>query len=388
MSSGGRPPVAVVGAGWAGCVAARALHDLGHPVHLFERSPRIGGHSRSETLHGVVFEPNGPHIFHTSDRRVAGLVLRYGMRRSFTHQVLAEVFLDDADEQPRLLSWPPQLPELRELPVWPQIERELAGLPAVPSRTDLAAYAESIMGATLYRLFVRDYTVKQWGRHPGELSSEFGPKRLDLRTDGDRRLFRDTWEFFPRSGVQRVIEAIARPVPLTTGSELRLPDLVELSRQFRAVVLTVALDEFVGRPGELAWRGIRTVSRYTPLADPHGTLTPGYQVNRPSLRRPYTRTVETKHATGQAVQATVVTEEYPGAPARHYPVPTVDGQGQRHNQLLQQEIRAASPVPVWFCGRLASYRYLDQDEAIGQGLACAEQVAARLPEPDYRPPAR
>lgn len=380
MSPAGRPPVAVVGAGWAGCVAARALHDLGHPVHLFERSDRVGGHSRAETLHGVVFEPNGPHIFHTSDRRVAGLVQRYGMRRSFAHRVLAEVFLDDADEHPRILSWPPQVGELRELPVWPRIEAELANRPAVPSRTDLAAYAESIMGATLYRLFVRDYTVKQWGRDPSELSSGFGPKRLDLRTDGDRRLFRDTWEFFPPAGAQPVIEAVARPVPLTTGSELRLPELAELGRRFRAVVLTVALDEFVGRPGELAWRGIRTVSHYTPLADPHGTLTPGYQVNRPSLRRPYTRTVETKHATGQAVRATVVTEEYPGAPARHYPVPTVDGRHQRQNQRLQAEIRGASPVPVFFCGRLASYRYLDQDEAIGQGLACAEQVATSLRE--------
>ena len=36
------------------------------------------------------------------------------------------------------------------------------------------------------------------------------------------------------------------------------------------------------------------------------------------------RTVETKHASGQLIHGTVVSEEYPGSPARHYPVPTID----------------------------------------------------------------
>jgi UDP-galactopyranose mutase len=367
--------VAVIGAGWAGCTAARMLHDRGYPVHLFERSGQVGGHSRSELLNGVVFEPNGPHIFHTSNRRVADFVRQHGMRRSFEHKVITEIFLDDADEEPHFLSWPPQVDELRELPIWPRIEKELAELPVIPSRTNLADYCESIMGPTLYELFVRDYSIKQWGQHPSTLSSSFGPKRLDLRTDGNRRLFRDAWEYYPPHGAQEIIEQIARPVPLTVGSAITLADLEDLSREFSAAVVTAALDEFAGRPGELEWRGIRTVSRYVPLDDPHGTLTPGYQVNRPSLRRPYTRTVETKHATGQVVPATVVTEEYPGAPARHYPVPTVDGRNERRNNELREEIRATSPIPVFFCGRLANYQYIDQEAAIGQGMAAAEEVA-------------
>jgi len=347
-------------------------------VHLFERSGQIGGHSRAEVLNGVVFEPNGPHIFHTSNRTVAEFVQQHGMRRSFEHQVITEIFLDDADEEPRFLSWPPQVDELRELPIWPGIEKELAALPATPSRANLADYCESIMGPTLYRLFVQDYSIKQWGQHPSTLSSTFGPKRLDLRTDGNRRLFRDVWEYFPSGGAQEVIERIARPIPVTVGCTIELADLEELSREFCAVVVTAALDEFAGRPGELEWRGIRTVSRYLPVDDPGGTLTPGYQVNRPSLRRPYTRTVESKHATGQLVPATVVTEEYPGAPARHYPVPTVDGRNERRNEELRDEIRAVSPIPVLFCGRLANYQYIDQEEAIAQGMVAAEEAAALL----------
>ncbi|MEO3755792.1 UDP-galactopyranose mutase [Streptomyces sp. B6B3] len=292
--------------------------------------------------------------------------------------MITEIFLDDADEEGHFLSWPPQVEELRALPIWPAIEKELAVLPATPSRANLAEYCESLMGPTLYRLFVRDYSIKQWGQHPSTLSSTFGPKRLDLRTDGNRRLFRDTWEFFPPAGAQEVIENIARPIPITVGATLTLADLEDLAREFAAVVVTAALDDFVRRPGELEWRGIRTVSRYTPLDDPDSTLTPGYQVNRPSLRRPYTRTVETKHATGQRVPATVVTEEYPGAPARHYPVPGLDGGNERRNAELRDEIRATSPIPVFFCGRLANYQYIDQEEAIAQGMATAAEIDLHL----------
>lgn len=373
------PAIAVIGAGWAGCTTARMLHDAGYRVSIFEKERVVGGHSRSESINGVLFEPNGPHIFHTTNKQVAGFAMAHGMRRAFAHHVVTEIFLDDADERPHILSWPPQVPELRELPVWPQIERELADLPAAPAHENLEAYCLSIMGQTLYRLFIRDYSVKQWGRDPVELSSAFGPKRLGLRTDGNRRLFTDPWEFFPPAGAQEIIENIIRPVPTTLGSYLTLADLADLEGEYQAVVVTVGLDDFAGRPGELEWRGVRTVSRYTPLKDPDGTLTPAYQVNRPSLRRAYTRTVETKHATGQSVPATVVTEEYPGSAGRHYPVPTTDARNERLNRALQEEIRLAAPMPVFFSGRLANYSYINQDEAIAQGMACAAEISAAIP---------
>ena len=367
------PSIAIIGGGWSGCTAARLLLDRGYRVHLFERDQQLGGHSRSEVLGGVVFEPNGPHIFHTSNAEVAAFVQKYGMRRAFEHKVLTEIFLDD-EEEPRYLSWPPQVDEMRELPLWARIEKELANLPETPSTANFQAYSESIMGPTLYDLFVREYTLKQWGREPAELSADFAPKRLDLRTDGNRRLFRDPWEFYPERGFQEIIERIAEPVPVTVGATLDHTDLDDLAREHDAVVVTAALDDFAGQPDALEWRGIRTVSRYVPLEDPAATLTPGYQVNRPSLRRPYTRTIETKHATGQRIGATVVSEEYPGAPYRHYPVPTVDSRYEKLNASLQESIRENAPLPVFYCGRLANYVYINQDEAIAHAMACADEV--------------
>lgn len=370
--------VAIVGAGWTGAVTARQLHDQGFEVEVFEQRAVVGGHSRVETINGVVYEPNGAHIFHTSDRRVAAFVQRFGMGRPYEHKVLTEVFLSDDDDRPRLLSWPPQVCELRDLPVWPRIERELAALPPQPHGDDFETFAVSLMGPTLYRLFIEGYTVKQWDRHPSELSSRFAPKRIDLRRDGDRRLFRDRYEFFEPAGVNAAIGAVLAEVAVTCGARVVAEDLPALARRFQAVVVTAALDDFLGRPGELEWRGITMRSTYHPLEDANATVTPAYVVNRPSLRVPYTRTVETKHATGQRVPGTVVSEEYPGAPARHYPVPTVGSVNERRNAELKAEIAAAAPLPVLFAGRLANYLYINQDEAICQGMACAEQVAALL----------
>lgn len=367
--------VLVVGAGWSGAVVARELHDAGVDVHVVERADVVGGHARVEVLNGVVYEPNGAHIFHTSNRRVAEYVQRFGMTRPYEHRVLTEVYLRDDDEHAHLLSWPPQVAELRELPDWPLIEAELAELPPAPGGDDFETWVVSLMGRRLYGLFIEGYTRKQWGCEPSELSSRFAPRRVDLRADGDTRLFRDAWEFFPAGGANDVIEAILRPVPLTCGVAAGVDDVLDVVGPVDVVVVTAPLDDFLGRPGELAWRGIRMVSRYLPTDDLAGTATPAYVVNRPSARVPYTRTVETKHASGQRVGGTVVSEEHPGAPARHYPVATVDGRHEARNLELQQEVRdRLSNVQVQFCGRLSTYTYIDQDQAIDRAFSCVEGI--------------
>ena len=369
--------VLVVGAGWSGAVVARHLHDHGYPVEVVEKMLVVGGHARCEVLNGVVYEPNGAHIFHTSDATVAAYVQQFGMVRPYQHRVKSCVYLREDDEQGVLLSWPPQVSELRELPDWPVIERELAARPPEPVGADFETWVISLMGPYLYRLFIEHYTRKQWGCEPAELSSRLAPRRVDIRDDNDTRLFRDTWEFFPTEGASSIIERILRPVPVTCGVTMSIERIREMKPE--AVVITAALDDLLGQSGALAWRGIEMVSRYLPVADPAATRTAAYVINHPTARVPFTRTVETKHATGQQVLGTVVSEEYPGAPARHYPVPTLDGVHERRNRELQAEVvRQLDGIPTFFCGRLATYAYIDQDQAIARAFSCADEVGRRL----------
>ncbi len=372
--------IAVVGAGWTGAVAGRRLADAGFAVEVMEKTGVVGGHSRAETMAGVVYEPNGAHIFHTSNAAVNRFVNAHGLTRPYNHKVLTEVYLspDDDDCDGRLLSWPPQVDELKELPIWPAVERELASLPSQPTGENFEDYVVSMMGRTLYDVFIRDYTAKQWGRPATELSARFAPKRVELRRDGCRGLFRDRWQYFPPNGVNEVIESVLSTVAVTLNAEISLDDADRLGQEHDAVIITAALDDFARCAGELEWRGIEMVSRYHPTDEPGGVVTPAYVTNRPSLRVPYTRTVETKHATGQQIAGTVVSEEMPGTPRRHYPVLTADGANERRNAELADQIAARFRIPVYFAGRLATYRYINQDEAIADAMAVADRVAADM----------
>ena len=375
-----RRRIGIVGAGWTGAVAGRLLTESGFAVEVMERTSVVGGHSRAETMNGVVYEPNGAHIFHTSNEAVNQFVNAHGLTRPYDHKVLTEVFLspDDDEDESHLLSWPPQVDELKELPVWPTVERELASLPPEPVGDNFEDYVVSMMGRTLYGLFIRDYTAKQWGRPATELSARFAPKRVELRRDGHRGLFRDRWQYFPPNGINEVIESVLSTVAVTLDTEITVDDAERLGQDYDAVIITAALDDFARCPGELEWRGIEMRSSYSPTDDPGGVLTPAYVTNRPSARVPYTRTVETKHATGQQIGGTVVSEEMPGAPRRHYPVLTADGANERRNSELAKEIAEHFDIPVYFAGRLATYRYIDQDEAIADAMAVADRVAAEL----------
>lgn len=366
--------VAVIGAGWSGATCARLLTDRGVRVEVFERAPVVGGHSRAEVLQGVVYEPNGPHIFHTSDPEVAAFVHRFGLTRPYELHVLTEGFLDEDDDGGVLLSWPLQVDELRDLPIWPTVERELAELPDHPTGDDFPTFVTSIMGPTLYRIFVDGYTRKQWGCDPAELSADIANHRVALRHDGDLRTFRDTWEFFPERGVNEVIERVVASSAVTCNAPMGIGDLEALGREFDAVIITAALDEFVGEGTALEWRGISVSATFVPTDAPDDTVTPAYLVNRPTLRVAHTRTCETKHASGQRVSGTVVGKELPGAAARHYPISTVDHRHERANAALAKRIRATSSVPVHFVGRLAQYAYINQDEAIRRAMDLAHTL--------------
>jgi UDP-galactopyranose mutase len=366
-------PIIVVGAGWSGATVAHCLTAAGHRVEVLERADVIGGHSRVERLNGVIYEPNGAHILHTENENVARFFGELGLlARPFRHRPRTEIELADGERQ--LMSWPIQVDELETLPDWKRIERELAALPERPSGDDFETYSVSLMGRRLYELFIEHYTRKQWGRDPSRLSSSFAPKRIDLRRDGNRNLFRDRWEFFPPEGVNSAIESLLRPVAVTCGADTAATDLFDVDAA--AIIVTAAVDEFIGTSEPLEWRGVHLRSRFYPDTE---FVTPAYVVNRPAASVPYTRTIETKHATRQDIAGTVVSEEYPGADARHYPVADVHGMNERRNGELQAELRSLlAPTKVFFCGRLATYRYINQDEAIAAAWHCASEVIAAL----------
>jgi UDP-galactopyranose mutase len=369
--------VIIVGAGLTGCTVAHALARENVETVLLEREPVPGGLIRSELMNDVIYEPHGSHIFHTEDREVWELANSMTPFRPYRHRV-------DIVVEGKLLNWPPLLSDVERLNDGERIKRELLARrdqqldPELRAqRANFEEWCLELMGPDLYELFVRPYTEKQWGRPARELPATFAPRRVSVRWDDDPYLFPDRYQGWPAGphGYTDVINGLLsdRRIELRTGEAVTLSTVGNYLRELGgdALVLTCPLDAFAGeRFGRLDWRGILVRSVYVPHVEyAQGAMV----VNYPGAEYPFIRVHETKHASGQQCEGTVLGFEFTGAPSRYYPIESE--QNRTLNDRYQQSlVDALAPHPVFFAGRLANYVYIDMDDCMRQALDCASAV--------------
>jgi UDP-galactopyranose mutase len=141
---------------------------------------------------------------------------------------------------------------------------------------------------------------------------------------------------------------------------------------FRRLVYTGPVDEFFDfRLGRLPYRSLR----FEHVTLDRARFQPVAVVNYPQTQA-YTRITEYKHLTGQDHPQTSLTYEYPtsvGDP--YYPVPRAE------NEALYKryEALAAREPDVLFAGRLATYRYYNMDQVIGQALSAFNRIQKTSP---------
>ncbi len=82
--------ILVVGAGFAGAVAARVLADSGFYVHVIDRRPHIAGNAfDAVNEHGVRVHAYGPHLFHTNNMKVVEWLSAFTDWVPYEHRVTA-----------------------------------------------------------------------------------------------------------------------------------------------------------------------------------------------------------------------------------------------------------------------------------------------------------
>jgi UDP-galactopyranose mutase len=346
---------------------------------LLERAPVPGGLVRSEHLEGVLYEPHGSHIFHTEDQEVWELANRMTPFRPYRHRV--DILADG-----QILNWPILLSDIerqsRAQEILQQLE-ERRGVDAA-ARAQAANFEEwclELMGPILYERFIKPYTEKQWGRPARELSAAWAPRRVSVRWDDDPYLFPDPFQGWPAgpNGYTDLIDGLLDDprITLRTGVDVTLGNLASLLRQTatETVVLTCPLDVFCDFSlGRLEWRGILVRNVHVPHVD----LAQGAMVvNYPGAEFPFIRVHETKHASGQQCEGTVLGFEFTGAPSRYYPIETADN--RRLNDRYQAHVRrTVGPARTFFAGRLANYVYIDMDDCMRQALGAAAHVVESL----------
>jgi len=350
----------VVGAGFAGSVMAERLaRGSGKRVLLVDKRPHVGGDAYdSEDEAGLLVHRYGPHVFHTSSAEVFAYLSAFTEWRDYEHRVRALV-------DGKLLPIPVNLDTVNGLYGLQLTSAELqAHLVRVAQARSRMRNSEDVVvskvGRDLYEKLIRGYARKQWGLDPSELDPTV-LAGIPTRTNRDDRCFTDSYQAMPRQGFTRMFERMLDH-PLIS---LRLEtDYREVARSgsFREVVYTGPVDEFFDfRFGRLPYRSFGF--RHQTLEVEHHQ--PVAVVQYPN-DHDYIRVTEFKHLTGQTHPRTSIVYEYPQADGHPcYPDPQ-PGSAATYRQY--QMLAEATPG-VHFVGRLATYRYYDMDQVVGQSLA-------------------
>jgi UDP-galactopyranose mutase len=349
----------IVGAGFAGSVLAERLaRGAGKSVLICDRRSHIGGNAYDHyDAAGILVHKYGPHIFHTNSKEIFDYLSRFTAWRKYEHRVLASV-------DGKLLPVPINLDTINKFYNRNFSESEAAEfLASVAEPRQCLRTSEDVVvsrvGRQLYEKFFRGYTRKQWGVDPSELEAQV-TARIPVRTNHDDRYFTDQFQFMPKYGYTPLFEnMLDHPnIEIVLNADYRE---VEKITRCRKVIYTGPVDEFFGyRYGKLPYRSLKFQ---------HATLDcERFQttavVNYPNDFS-FTRITEFKHLTGQRHAHSSVVCEYPCAEGDpYYPIP------QPCNAAIYAKYRelAARSPNVHFVGRLATYRYYNMDQVVGQAL--------------------
>ena len=349
----------IVGAGFAGSVMAERLASRGRTVLLVDGRDHLAGNAHDHPdAAGVLVHRYGPHIFHTNSEEIFRYLSRFTEWRPYEHRVLSSV-----DGQ------------LVPIPINLDTIERLYGLKLTPAEMEkfLAARAEPVaavrtsedvvvskVGRELYEKFFRNYTRKQWGLDPSQLDASVAG-RVPVRTNRDDRYFSDAFQFMPLHGYTRLFENMLDHPNITVSLRTDYRDVAGKT-PFRKMIYTGPIDAFFDhRFGKLPYRSIE----FRHETHDREVFQPSPVVNYPN-EHSYTRITEFKYLTGQRHAKTSIVYDYPKAEGDpYYPVPRPE-----NAELYRKYRELAENNPyVIMVGRLATYRYYNMDQVVGQALA-------------------
>lgn len=385
-----RCDVLVVGAGFSGLTIAEQLASrFGQRVVVVDQRAHIGGNAfDTYNAAGVLVHQYGPHYFRTNSSRVRDYLSQFTAWRAAAYRIRSHTHGRD-------WSFPVNLETYEQLvghESTPEAFRAYLERARVP--IDHPANSEekiiSQVGWELYEMFFRGYTIKQWGREPRDLDASVCG-RIPIRTTRDDRYVDDTFQAMPALGYTAMFETllagVANNVEVRLNTSFFTPATFARAHglSWRHIVYTGSLDRYFQYCcGSLPYRSLRfehqtlgpdEVTQCTSAGLP--CYQARVQVNYPNSEA-FTRVVEIKHVTGQAIDATTIVREYPTAcgpgDEPYYPIP----EESARRRAAEYAACAALVGNVSFIGRLARYRYYNMDQVVAMALHEADRIGPAL----------
>ena len=373
----------IIGAGVAGCVAARDLAESGRKVLVLEQRDHIGGNCYDEKdEHGILIHKYGPHIFHTKEQKAYDYLSRFTDWYAFGHEVVANV-------HGKLIPVPFNLNTLHmvyEQEKADALEKKLIDAFGLESRVPILKLREHEdpeireIADYVYENIFLHYTMKQWGQTPEQIDPAV-TGRVPVLISHDNRYFQEPWQGMPLHGYTLMFEKMLDHENITVEIGVDARSRVTFSEGSVSLdgqaftgdlIYTGPLDElFDCRFGRLPYRSLRFDFEYYDKPDYQGHSVVNYTVSED-----FTRITEFKYLTGQKAEGTTIVKEYPFAyTGAEGEIPYYSIANAANQKLYEQYRGLVEHIPnVWLLGRLAEYKYYNIDAMVLKALELTDKI--------------
>lgn len=355
----------IIGAGFSGTVLANQLvKNLDCTIDIWDERNHIAGncHTERDAETGIMVHKYGPHIFNTDKKEVWDFVNSLVEFRPYVHRVKAM-------SNGKIYSLPVNLHTINQLfgksftPAEAKLFLETLADDTISDPKNFEEQALRFIGKELYYAFFYGYTKKQWGCEPTELPASI-LKRIPVRFNYDDNYHNNLFTGIPVDGYTAVMEK------LIDHKNIR----VTLNKKYESGMDVAAYDHVFFTGPIDAWfdfkygrLGYRTVTFETCYAD--GDYQGTTQMNYCDENVPYTRITEHKHFTNwERHDKTIYFKEF-SKETEPSDIPYYPKRLEPDKELLLQYRKDAESLQhVSFLGRLATYRYMDMHNVIGEAL--------------------
>ncbi len=372
----------IVGSGFAGSVLAERLATQQNKrVLIIDKRRHIGGNCFDcYDEHGILIHKYGPHLFHTDNKTVFDYLSQFTQWNPYQHEVLAFI---DGQKIPVPFNlnslhalFPKSLADSLELKL---IDTFGFGVkvPILELRNIDDSEIKFLADFIYDKIFV-NYTAKQWGKKPEDISPEV-TGRVPVHISRDNRYFQDKYQAIPKHGYSKIFENMLNHANISVLLNTDFKDIFKVNfesgemkfmdSEFKGqLIYTGLIDElFNSRFGKLPYRSLDFKFEHLEKDQFQEKTT----INYPN-DYDFTRITEFKHISQQTISGTTIVKEFPQDFDRHdatknipyYPIFT-----DENKAILDRYIDYSKNFPnITLVGRLAENRYYDMDDIVARAL--------------------